>query len=163
MERALVKKRDRQLLTTVHAGVFRTVPTQCSRCGAEWTGAHMLICPDPMVRREFALLSAQAATLLSHLSVIFGGDKRPASASSVRDRVRACLGHMPRRAFHAPGRNRTKRRPNIISVRLLGDWRSALGDGFLHTGRRDHQKDHGPSWPEDVQLTDLRGGRVDEG
>ena len=54
----------------------------------------MLICPDTMVRREFALLSEQAATLLSHLSVIFGGDKRPASASSVRDRVRACLGHI---------------------------------------------------------------------
>ena len=102
--------------------------------------AHVPICPDAMVRKEFALLSEQAATLLSHLSVIFGGDKRPASASSVRDRVRACLGHMPRRAFHAPGRNRTKRRPNAISVRLLGDgdrrWVTAFYTQAAKTSRR---------------------------
>ena len=116
------------------------MPKRCSRCGAGWTGAHMLICPDTMVRREFALLSEQAATLLSHLSVIFGGDKRPASASSVRDRVRACLGHMPRRAFQAPGRNRTQRRPNVISVRLLGDgdrrWVTAFYEQAARTVRR---------------------------
>ena len=38
-----------------------------------------------------------------------------------------------------------------------------MGDEFLRAGRQDRQTDHGPSWPEDVRLTDLSGGRVNEG